>query len=662
MKKRAFSLALNLALAIVIASKAFGEEGGGVATVQSLGFNYAAPQSQLEIVFDKPVEVKKTVSEADKQVILDIPNASIGKKWARRIDASQHKSNIAVISPYQSESMVRVALQLKDNGSVEISQDGKKITALIDNKQAAGAESVAQAPAGDQAATGTEAAVAENTAPAGDASSPDAAVPADAAASAEVKPAVAGGSDSLDNFFKAKEQKKWLGKKIFLQVQDMELADVFRVISEASEFNIVMSDNVKGKAMLNLTDVPWDQALDLILRTYQLAAEREGNVLRVTTKEALNIEKTAEVAAKRVVIDNEPLVTKIFTISYARLIDICGIVKDFMSKPAGAATNANTPVPVGGGGGAATSCDSSGVKGSIKADNRTNSLIIRDTEAAIETIKKVIAQLDTQTPQILIEGKFVEVTETGSRAISGRIFATSREQSPGTVGGALDFQSSNNNFQTLFNVTTPANFASSALGGANSDGLAGMGLGFAPKLGLLPGIGEIAAFLQVLESESYSKTIASPRLVTQNKESATISAGRTLSLATSAGVGVAGGLQSVSQTMSLNVTPQVTNDGSVLLNISFQQDSPGDSVTGAKANTINKSIQTKVLVDSGATLVIGGVYESGETKSESGIPLLRNLPIIGPLFGNKQSGTSKRELFIFLTPRVLNDKEAGIKG
>ncbi|MBI3544871.1 MAG: type IV pilus secretin PilQ [Deltaproteobacteria bacterium] len=621
--------------------------------VQNVGFSYASPKSKVEITFDGDVTFEKSVLESEKQVIIDVSNAKIGTKWARRIDASQFKSNLVMISPYQSGNNVRVTLQLKENGGVEVAQDGKSIVVSLDNKQ-----SVEKA-----ADVGKDLTDAEKQAPA-----PDAAKEEKPALTANGSPESSqggggGSNESLDQFFKSQETRQYSGKRIWLQSEDIELSDVFRIISEASEFNIVLSDNVKGKVMLNLTDIPWDQALDLVLRSYHLAAERAGNVLRITTVAALTAERDAEAAAKKATEAAEPLVVKIFPISYAKVEELRGIIVDFMTKDA---SNTGSPFAAIGPPGAASTGAVGGLRGSIQVDRRTNALIIRDTASAIEKIKRIVRELDTMTPQILIEGKFVQVAESASSSISGRLFTSTRE----FVAGQPSFNSANNNFASLFNTGALPTAGFSPAGGGDGASTGGAGFGFMPKAALFPGLGEIGAFLSILESENTAKSIASPRVVTQNKEAATISSGSTIFFS-NAGAAVAGGggagagtgssSSSISMQMTLNVTPQVANDGSILLKIAFTQDSPAPSPPG-QINVDNKSVNTNVIVDSGGTVVIGGVYQNSDTISEVGIPLLRNLPIIGPLFGSKAKASSKNELFIFITPRVLNEKEAGIKG
>ena len=648
---------------------AWAQDAGKPATVQNLGFNFASPKSKLEITFDQEVTFEKSLSEADKQIIIDVPNAKIGKKWSRRIDASQFKSNVAMISPYQSENRVRITLQLKENGGVEISQDGKTITAMIDNKQ----------PTEKSADMSKDLNDTEKQAAAPDAAKDE--VPAAGASGMSGDAAAAGaGGDSLESFFKAQETKVYSGRHITLQAQDRDLSEVFQLISDASEFNILLSDNVKGKVVLNMNDVPWDQALDIILHSYRLAAERQGNVLRITTLAALTAEREAESQSKKVVEAAEPLVVKIFPISYAKVDDLKTIIRDFMTKDT-AATGAfglggfgpppgvpATPLPGGLPGGLPGASALTGglagntnqLRGTITIDARTNALIIRDTPTKMETIKRIIKELDTATPQILIEGKFVEVSQSNSDSVSGRLFVTNRESDPTT--GALTFPTSNNNFGAAFNTAGPEVFSpTTSFLGNDGAGSGGAGFGFMPKVGLLPGLGEIGAFISLLQSESSARVIASPRIVTQNKEDANITSGQNIFVGGAGGNAGGSTGSSIPVLLTLDVVPQVTNDGSVLMKIKFSQDTIGNGPVGS-ITTNSKSIATSVVVDSGGTVVIGGVYSSTSGVQESGLPILRNLPIIGPFFGTKIKQELKDELFIFITPRVLNEKESGIKG
>lgn len=648
-------LAATVAVLAVSGLTSFAHAQGGAAKVQNVGFSYAPGKSVIEINFDTAVSVDKKVNEADRQVVLEFGGASINKKWARRIDTSQHPSNIALISPYQEGKNVRVVLQMKEASDVEVSQEGGKVKVLVDNKQPdAQTPPQAESPADTQADTQADTKTADaSPVPASDVPADPTVPPAQPELATPASPTPPASNDPLDTFLTAHQTKEFTGKKIVLNLQEAELSDVFRVISEASEFNIVVSDHVKGKISMVLNDVPWDQALDVVLQSYRLSAERRGSVLRITTTEQMIAEKEAIIAAKKAETAAEPIVVKIFPISYAKLADLKTIVQDFLSP-------ASSGLATSGRGAAGSLSNLSSSSGSsVQADNRTNSLIIRDTASNIEKIRRIVAELDTPTPQVLIEAKFVEVSEDNVKTVQGRIFSTSREFS----GSTLAFPGAKNNFGALFGGT-----AFNADNGLQSTfsitpPAGGASFGFAPRTGLIPGIGEIGAFLSILETESSAKVIASPRVVTQNREAAEISQGKTLQIPTPVGANATGGYQQVNVVLKLNVTPQITNDGSVSMKITFSQDNlSAQQLGGGTLSTDTKKVDTSVLVESGGTLVIGGIYTSTENESSAGIPILRDLPIIGALFGSRDKKLQKGELFIFLTPRVINDKEAGVKG
>ena len=284
--------------------------------VQGVDFKYAADNSKLELTLDKPASadsVVKTVSEADKQVILEIKDASIAKKFARKLDTSSFKTNVTLISPYQNGDAVRIVLQLKEQGDVSISTDGNKIIASIANGSAATQPN--EAPPSTEAAPPVSAEVSKEEAP----EAPKETV-------AESKDA----DGNLEEFMKSTESRQYTGRKITLQLRDADMKDVFQAISEASEFNIVVADDVRGKVTVNLVEVPWDQVLDIILKSNKLGAERSGNVLRVATMDALTKEKEAELANPKAVEAIEPLVVKIFPISYAKIDDLKKILDDFL--------------------------------------------------------------------------------------------------------------------------------------------------------------------------------------------------------------------------------------------------------------------------------------------------------------------------------------------
>ncbi len=436
----------------------------------------------------------------------------------------------------------------------------------------------------------------------------------------------------LDEYLAASKNKVFKGTPVTIQVREANILEVLQMIGEASGFNVVVGDDVAGNITLSLVEVPWDQALDLILTSRQLGAERTFNVLRIARLTTLTQEKRAELEAKRAQEANAPRVTRVFPISYARLSDLQNVFTRFASA-SGTSSPENATV--------------------VQPDERTNSIIVRDTSENMERIRKLIEILDTQTPQVLIEARVIEASESFATGMSGNL-GFSRTSS--TVFGA-----SANIGQDNGTVTSVPDTAAGTLLGALVPSAGAAKVGFSPVLGFLPGRlsnTRLNAFFQINEAENKSRTIASPRVVVLNKESATIVSGTPVlvSVPGTGSQGVAAVAEVRQANMSLGVRPTVTNDGSVMLELSIQRDVPqGPGIA-------NRNMSTRVIVDNGSTLVIGGIFVNDKNENSSGVPFLRKIPVIGAFFGDSGNDENRFELMIFVTPRVLNEKEAGLAG
>jgi type IV pilus assembly protein PilQ len=311
-------------------------------------------------------------------------------------------------------------------------------------------------------------------------------------------------------------------------------------------------------------------------------------------------------------------VTRVFPISFAKPGELASLLAKLGTSQSGSTAETTS---------------------TIQVDERTNSLIVRDTMENIERMKKLIEVLDSQTPQVLIETKVVEATERFGENFRGALAGGMTR--PVNIGFNL------NGF-TSGTVPITTNSPSSDIAGS---------------FGILPNGGRLNALLNISQTEDKVKIISSPRTVVLDKQTATIVKSDPLlfeQVTLSQGVAVTT-LVNVPATLSLRVQPTVTNDGSVLLDLNVVRDVISVDPSGRPA-TGNRNMQTRVLVDSGATLVIGGIYSSDSTDRESGFPVLRKIPILGRLFGSESSELNRSELFIFVTPRILNPKEAGLAG
>jgi type IV pilus assembly protein PilQ len=629
--------------------------------VTSIEFKGTSDPSELNITTDGPVTVDKQVSTTDKQVVLNLPGATLSPGAKRSVDTSSFNGQVSLISPYQSTSDqpgVKIVIQLRSNVEVAMTQDDKKIHLTIPN-QAAPASSDAADPALPASNDSTTSANAKNKPPAS--------------------------QEEMDRMLKGIASKEFTGKPITLQVRDLDIRDVFNLIAETSGFNIVLAPDVQGTITLSLVDVPWDQALDVVMQTMKLGADRKGNVLRVLTLDGLakeiDLQQKLKIATEAV----EPRKTEIFPISYAKLTDLANTISKLigiettplsatpaqaLSSTPGAQTTqgqpmigmpattapaaaAATPYPQGTGGNAAANK----YEPKVIIDDRTNSLIVWAIPSVMERIRKIIAVLDTQTPQILLEGKVVEASESFSRNIGGNLGLTNLGIS-GSVPYGASFVGSNL-------LSSPATLIAGLNGSSAGGSGAPSGGSFATSI--IPFNQQINAVLNIGEAENKIKVISSPKEVVLNKQDAKIVQGTPVFIPTT-GIGPAGGVVStgsvVNANLSLDVTPTVTGDGSVLMDLTLSRDTP-EALVGASSagqeGVATADLTTHVLVDSGSTLVLGGFFTSSDQHSNSGFPFLRDIPILGWLFSSDTKATTHDELFFFITPTIVNPKKSGVQ-
>lgn len=591
-------------IVIVVLALGLSEWRCEAATINSIDFMVDQGQSVIEIKADSGIEFQDRYNEQDKQVIVDIPQATLARTASRPLDTSSFQSPVTLISPYQlnEQGDVRVVMQLRDDSRPSIGQinDGIRITM------------------GQRTAAASESSVLEPT--------PQAEDPAD------INP-------RIEQLVKSRASENFKGKPVTLKFRNADVRDVLRMIAEVSGFNLILGPAVTGKITISLEQVPWDQALDVILHTMNLGAERNKNILRVLTLQNLTKEKQEELDAKLAQQASAPRITKVFPISYADPNSLQSILTTFAS-----------------GTGSPGKSQAAGIIPLVQVDSRTNSIIVQDIPENIERMKELIRILDTQTPQVLVEAKIVEASESFSRSITGGLGVSGTSTSNPSY--LVSFSGSNpvNSLIGSPGVFADGNAVSSA---SNEAGL----FAASPTLSFLPGVARLNALLAIGEAEAAVKVVSAPKTVVLDKESATILQSTPVIIEAST---VTDGVpittkQILQANVSLNVLPTVTNDESVMLQLNLTRDVPQTATNGETA-VANRNMSTKVLVDSGSTLVIGGIYTMDQTESSGGFPLLRHIPIFGVLFGTDRKSTSRSELFIFVTPRILNVKKAGLVG
>ncbi len=401
----------------------------------------------------------------------------------------------------------------------------------------------------------------------------------------------------------------YTGEKTSLVFDNAEVRDILRLIAEISELNIIASDEVRGNVTLRLIDVPWDQALDLILDVTGLGMIQQGNVVRVMPKERIRSMREAELTAARSEEQLEPLVTEVVTVSYADLGSVQRPVENVLSD-----------------------------RGSLTPDSRNKLLIISDVPARIDRAKELIAILDTPERQVMIEARIVQVNSNYSRDLG--------------VNWGYSLRDSNH-LNTVTNLG--GDFRVPTVSPANVGNLtATAGIGSAFRFGSkIIDSGVLDLQLSALESDGKGKVISTPRVTTLNGENATISQGTTIPYQTSGADGPR--TEFVNAELKLEVTPVINPDNSIILEILATNDSPS-LTAGATAPSIDtKKAETKVLIRDGETTVIGGIFVESFQTSESGVPGLMRIPGLGYFFKSNRSQTVKDELLIFITPRIVRD-------
>ncbi|MDM1717703.1 type IV pilus secretin PilQ family protein [Acinetobacter towneri] len=458
------------------------------------------------------------------------------------------------------------------------------------------------------------------------------------------------------NPFKPRAAQSYTGKKISLDFQDIEVRRVLQLLADFTGINMVAADTVQGNITLRLKDVPWDQALDIILKTKNLDKRRNGNVIWIAPVSELIKAEEEEAKAIAQSVKLAPLQTEYIQLNYAKAADIEKLITE--GKNASRSGSSNT------GSGADPLGDSVGSllspRGTVSVDPRTNTLIINDTSAKIDQIRQMIDLLDVSVKQVMIEARIVRATTDFTKEM-------------GVKWGILSQGITNNNHllvggsdTTLWNLREPEK--DDDMGGWKYEIERPQNLNV--DLGVTsPGASRIAfglislsdfmldLELSALQADGYGEVISTPKVLTADKQNAKVASGTQIPYQSSEGGGVnaVSTTEFIDATLSLDVTPSITPDGKVQMQLNITSDSPG-APTPTGQLTINKNaVNTNVLVDNGETVVLGGIFEQQTANSQTKVPFLGDIPYIGRLFRKDIKSDNKRELLIFVTPRIVND-------
>jgi type IV pilus assembly protein PilQ len=436
------------------------------------------------------------------------------------------------------------------------------------------------------------------------------------------------------------ESKEYEGQRLTLNFQDIETRAVLQLLAETSGKNIVITDSVQGNVTLRLRNVPWDQALDIVMTTKGLDMRQNGNVIIVAPAEEIAARETADLEAKQAISELEQLYSEFLQVNYAKASDLQALI-------AGDEENAMLSE-----------------RGSIAVDERTNTLLVTDTALRLQDIRRMVRTLDIPIKQVLIESRIVVVNDDFSRDLGVRL---------GVTGNSI-----NDDTITVYSGTGEAtnNYLSSILEAANDPtgqtpvtlpDLASrynVNVPIAEPAGRfsLAVLGEdylVDLELTALEAEGRGEIVSTPRVITANQKEAIIEQGVEIPYQQSASSG-ATTIQFKKAVLSLTVTPQITPDNNIIMDLKVHKDNVGDIIsTGGLGGTVpsidTRAVETQVLVADGQTVVLGGIYETERRETINKVPFLGDIPFVGVAFRSKQRIDNKAELLIFVTPRILEE-------
>ncbi|WP_411689826.1 type IV pilus secretin PilQ [Acinetobacter pseudolwoffii] len=439
----------------------------------------------------------------------------------------------------------------------------------------------------------------------------------------------------------------YTGKKISLDFQDIEVRRVLQLLADFTDINMVAADSVQGNITLRLKEVPWDQALDIVLKTKNLDKRRNGNVIWIAPVAELIKAEEEEAKAIKQSVALAPIQTEYMQLSYAKAADI----EKLITQNKGAS---------GSGGSSSTNNNDGGEsllssRGSVSVDARTNTIIVNDTQLFIDKIRNMVDLLDVQVKQVMVEARIVRATTdfTKEMGVKWGILSQGITNNDSLLVGGSD--------TTLWDLKTPDDDGKYTIQrpdnlnvdlGVTSQGASRIAFGLISLSDFM-----LDLELSALQADGYGEVISTPKVLTADKQKATVASGSQIPYQSAEG----GGTNAVSTTafidatLSLDVTPSITPDGKVQMELNITSDSPGNPTPTGQL-TINKNqINTNVLVDNGETVVLGGIFEQETRNAQTKVPFLGDIPYVGRLFRKDLKSDNKRELLIFVTPRIVND-------
>ena len=575
---------------------------------------------------------------AGRRVSLRLDHADLPDDLARSLDATEYLGPVRLISSYrdpQAHGTVRVDVDLAEEVPNRVRQNGNRIYWEFNKPAPSGGQklpalggplppSILFVPARRVAAFSV-------TFPAGlTLAQPQPPSPARKAGADDDSPTARRANLAA--------KKRYTGRRIDLDFKGADIHNILRLLADVGQMNIVTSDEVKGEVTIKMRDVPWDQALDVVLRAKGLGSVREGNLVRVAPLSQLEKELEQEIARQKQIAEVLPTETRLIGVSYAHASNLQDKAKDLLSP-----------------------------RGKISVDERTNNLIVSDVARNLQLIEDLIRNLDTQTSQVVIEARIVEANSDYSRQMGiqwgGNSFMDVAHGNPtglvfpyniGIGGGADDGSSPMSGLVPGARTGTPGGASPNFL--VNMPAPAGLNTGSAIgiTMGSVAGAFNLNLRLSAMESTGQVRILSSPRITTMDNIDATIEQGVSIPVSVVSAMGAQ--TQFVDAKLHLGVKPHVTNEGTIMLTVNVTKNEPDFVNTGSRGDpSIQKEeARTTMLVRDGDTAVIGGIYTRNTGLAYTKVPWFADIPILGWLFKNRQENDDRSELLIFITPRIIN--------
>lgn len=594
----------------VVENQSPSEKPKSLVIIKNIEFKSNDSGGALMINADQPLDYTTRINSATNQVVVEIQNTQIPAKLKRPLNTKDMTSSIGHIDIYQKpkSNVARLVIQMRPNSQSPLIQpEGTSLMVIGELKTP---EQISQQANNLKNKGGTT-------------TGSDSKVKNDPTENVEVNSDLS--NESIMNTTDMDEylanNTKFYGKKISIETTDVNIKDVLKFISEESGVNMVFDDSITGNISLKLRRVPWDQAFVLVLKSKGLSYRRQGTVLRIASNETLVKEEKIAIELKDSKATVEPLVVKNFLINYADMTELEKKLIDFISS-----NEAGTKS-----------------KGRITSDKRTNMMIVTETPTKLKQVEALIRALDTQPQQVMIEARIIEASEAFNKSL-------------GTNWGLNRGTAFNNSPRVNTSLGQPWSdpqpiSISPSVGYSSPQSAAGS---FSTSLwfGKLGALGDLDVQLALEETEDKIKILSSPRISVLTNTQATINQSFKVAQGTTSTVANGGTVTNTSFAdvgVKLNVTPQISNLGTVrmLIDVTRTGIQPGGT-------TNSRDMKTEVIVKSGDTSVIGGVFQSDVLKSKNGVPGLKDIPILGTFFRGSNESHTKTELMVFVTPKILS--------